>query len=283
MDGEVCSPRQLLPRERRVRVPGTNNFRDMGGYLTADGTKQTRWHRLYRSDNLAATAQNRDACVYLRDTLLVGCTIDLRSADERRMTPYQIAGVLTYRISIVMGTEIAASLQAAPEGVTEKLAESLMLESYQKFVQSGTAELAQFFRLLVQRGPAHSGSESIVFHCRAGKDRTGMCAALLLIVLGVPRATVYDDYLATNAHYERPPTAGVEAALHTEVDSGAVSALFQAQLVYLTAALDVIELEHGSVHAYMRDVLGVSDADVAALQSVYLEDAEPRVETGSNP
>lgn len=260
-----------LPRERRVAVPGTRNFRDMGGYVTEDGTKRTRWHRLYRADHLAKAAKDSAACSFLRDQLHVTCAVDLRSVNERTQQPYSIAAVTVYRVPMLAGGDLLQRVQDVPE-LTEGIVEKLMCDVYGQFVVDAKAEFERFFKLLVDKAKAQPCEEAIVFHCKAGKDRTGVCAALLLLALGVPLETVYEDFLLTNEYYEAPPLKAVKTVVNGEIQPGAVSALFQARRSYLERALDTICQQYQDVPTYMRQALMLSEQDICLLKEAYLEE-----------
>ena len=107
----------------------------------------------------------------------------------------------------------------------------------------------------------------IVFHCTAGKDRTGFAAALILLTLGVPRNVVMHDYLLTNALYQRPPGMGSHAP--EEV----LRVLWRVQEEFLDAALHMVDNDFGGLQAYLVDVLGVDAAAQKELAGRYLQAA----------
>ena len=105
----------------------------------------------------------------------------------------------------------------------------------------------------------------LVFHCTAGKDRTGFAAALLLSMLGVPWETIVEDYLLTNAvwtgHVGRYP----------ELDAATRAALVEARLDYLEAAFAAMRREHGALETFCESMLGVDGACVARLRTELTE------------
>jgi protein-tyrosine phosphatase len=105
-----------------------------------------------------------------------------------------------------------------------------------------------------------------VFHCTAGKDRTGFAAALLLEALGVPRDIILQDYLLTNDFYQIP-TAN-PADLPPEV----MNVLWRVQANFLDAAFEVVEADFGSVPRYLKEALGLDAQAQERLVALYLQD-----------
>ena len=106
-------------------------------------------------------------------------------------------------------------------------------------------------------------------HCTAGKDRTGFASALVLLTLGVPRETVFADYLLTNHYRERFQRlvmrwAPVVSLFRTRADD--VRPLLEARRAYLETSLDAMEELHGSVDGYLEKALGVDASLRAALE-----------------
>ena len=124
-----------------------------------------------------------------------------------------------------------------------------------------------FRTILDRRIKGHGGpaGERLIVHCTAGKDRAGTAAAMLLTALGVSRETVFEDYLLTNAYWDR---GGREKP---GMDDETVAAIFSAREQYLSAAFGAIEARHGDVETYLSDFLGLTDADREALRDACLD------------
>jgi protein-tyrosine phosphatase len=118
-----------------------------------------------------------------------------------------------------------------------------------------------------------AGEVPLVFNCAAGKDRAGTAAALILSALGVPRETVVDDYVLTNR------VVDLEAIFMdrrrrnelTDQSRGVVTAILKADPSYLHAALDAVEEKHGSIAAYLRDALGITEEALFTMRQSLLE------------
>ena len=243
---------------RSVPLAGASNFRDLGGYQGRDG-RTVKWRRLFRSDHLAAlTPQDQDTLARLG----VARSIDFRGQAESAAHAYRLPGV-DYRHLVIEPTVIqrALELQRAGQHLTAQDAVALMQATYRGFVRESAPRFAELFRLLL------ASDTPTVFHCTAGKDRTGFAAALILLTLGVPRDVVMHDYLLTNTLYQRPPGMGSHAP--EEV----LRVLWRVQEEFLDAALHMVDNDFGGLQAYLVDVLGVDAAAQKELAGRYLQTA----------
>ncbi len=238
-------------------LEGASNFRDLGGYTGAGG-RTVRWRRLYRSDHLGSlTPQDVDALRALR----VARVCDLRGVSEREGAACLIDGATVHSLPIEPTiVQRLGALLAAGESPGEAETVALMQQTYRGFVQNNAARFAALFGHLLEPG------EPLVFHCTAGKDRTGFAAALLLSSLGVAQDTILEDYLLTNAHLK---PGGGSRALPPEM----AAVLFRVQEPFLAAAFDAVQQAHGSLENYMQQALGVGPAERERLRELYLEPA----------
>jgi protein-tyrosine phosphatase len=237
-------------------LQGASNFRDVGGYLTADG-RRVRRGQVFRSDHLAGLT---DADVARLQALGVGHSLDFRGEAECQATPYDIAGVR--RVALTIEPTVIARMQAlVAQGIVPSTEETveLMRETYRDFVNHNAGTYGRFLKHLL----AHPTPQ--VFHCTAGKDRTGFAAALLLSALGVDRPTIEQDYLLTNQLYRRD--ARLEGKGHPHV----MQVLWQVQPEFLHAAFEVIDAQHGGMQDYLHGAIGLSPQELAELQRMLLE------------
>lgn len=216
---------------RRLPLTGVANFRDLGGYRTADG-HYTRWGLMFRSGNLAKLTEKDLA--YL-SPLGIRLVCDFRLDFERKAAPTAWTGDGAPEILLLpMDT-----YSNVPPGADLTLR---MTTVYSQFPIASAPEMKQGFLRLVK------GDLPALVHCSAGKDRTGMFVAFLLTALGVPRDVVIQDFLLSN-QYLTP----------TSVNADWLNIAFQ------TVA------KSGSFDDYLRNVIGLSDSDLAALRSRLLE------------
>ena len=243
---------------RSLPLSGASNFRDLGGYA-GHGGRTVKWRHLFRSDHLASLTPQDQA---LLTQLGITRAVDFRGQAESAAYAYALPGV-AYHHLVIEPTVVqrAFALQKAGRQITPQDAVALMQETYRGFVHDNAPRFATLFRLLLdedQRAP-------LVFHCTAGKDRTGFAAALILLALGVPRDVVMQDYLLTNSLYRRPEGMGSHAP--DEV----LSVIWRVQEDFLNAALHKVDTDFGGVQAYLVDVLGVDAAAQKELAGRYLQ------------
>lgn len=246
---------------RTLNLAGASNFRDLGGYAGEDG-RVVRWRRLFRSDHLAAlTAQDTLALAGLGVTR----TLDFRGDAERAAQAYALPNVRYHALSIEPTVvQRAKEMALAGEEMTAPVAVRLMQDTYRAFVANNARQYAELFEHLLEN------DAPLVFHCTAGKDRTGFAAALILMALGVPRSVVMEDYLLTNGLYQRP-TSLVTGSAPEEV----LNVIWRVQEDFLDAALDAVDADYGGLDRYLSDQLSVGNAERARLKQLYLE---PRVQ-----
>ena len=245
------------PPPRTIALSGASNFRDLGGYA-GHGGRALKWRHLFRADHLAALTPDDLAQL---GALGIARSADFRGASERAAQAYALPGVATHTLAIEP-TLIQQALQQLQPGqdFTAAQAVQLMHGTYRSFVTDNAPRFAQLFELLLD------SNTPLVFHCTAGKDRTGFAAALILLALGVPRPVVMQDYLLTNALY-RPPQEWGDAS---SVPAG-LQVLWRVQEDFLEAALHSVDTEYGGMAAYMERVLKLNAAAQKRLASLYLE------------
>ncbi len=240
-------------------LQGASNFRDLGGYRNAGG-RRVRRGQVFRSDHLAGLTPEDHLKL---QALGVRHSLDFRGKGEFTLTPYAIPGV--QRLALPIEPTVIARMQAlVAQGVVPTTEETvdLMRETYRDFVNRNADTFGLFLKhLLEQPNPQ-------VFHCTAGKDRTGFAAALLLSALGVDRATIEHDYLLTNQLYKRDTR--LEGQGHPHV----MKVLWQVQPEFLQAAFDAVDAQHGGMRNYLHGAIGLTPQETTALQQLLLEDED---------
>jgi protein-tyrosine phosphatase len=113
----------------------------------------------------------------------------------------------------------------------------------------------------------------VLFHCAAGKDRTGFAAAIILRILGVPHEIVVEDYLLTNQYFlpTHQPGLTMLRLMKGGAASAAVRGFMEARPEYLAAAFSTIFREHGSFEEYIYKALDLTMHDTERLRALYLE------------
>jgi protein-tyrosine phosphatase len=239
------------PHQRLLPLEGGRNFRDLGGYRAQDG-RHVKWGLLFRSGAQPVNWPSGAAPRLL--------------FDDYRL---DMAGMMP---------------KGPPSGWTEADARAAFTASYPRMLGQFNGQYRRMFAELL------AGHAPLAFNCSAGKDRTGIAAALILTALGVPRQTVIDDYMLTNnyldaakmlAHGPAPANMGPgrpekeaggdPAAALKGLPPGVVRAFLAADPAYIEAALAVLDRHSGGPEGYLRDELGLKRADILRLRTLYLE------------
>lgn len=246
-------PRRVLPLEGGV------NFRDLGGYRTADG-RVTKWEVLYRAGSPAGLTA-KDQAELARRGIRTVC--DLRASEERKAepNPYVAANAEVTYWTRDYAAEAGDLMQVlgAPDASAAK-SRAAMIGLYRALPEAHAESFRQMFAFLA------AGKVPLAFNCSAGKDRTGTAAALVLTLLGVPRETVVADYALSDdlVDYmakldEDGAREGPYAAL-ARLPREVVAPLLASDPAYIEAALDAMAAKHGSVELFIERELGVTPA-----------------------
>ncbi|WP_051549284.1 tyrosine-protein phosphatase [Nocardioides sp. URHA0032] len=243
-----------------LRLASADNFRDVAGtgsgHPTRDGGRVRRGV-FYRSNELQLT----DADATALADLGIAAIHDLRSTPEVEAHPdVTVPGAAWHHV------EVSGIPMAMVEGLHDTAAaECVMREVYDAFVRSAGAR-ASYARLLTALA---TGELPQLFHCTAGKDRTGWAAVLLLEIAGVDRGTILADYLLTNE--VSSATRDKYLALIAEHLGPDKVAVYEPTMIvepgYLQAAYDAVEADYGSVEGYLRDGLGLDQSLLDALRA----------------
>lgn len=246
---------QALDSGTRVyHLDGAPNFRDFGGYTTADG-RQVRWGALFRSNQPAAmTAGDYRRII----PLSLATVVDFRTIDERQVAPTQWQGEPSPRIIVLpMGEtpalkELDPLIEAALAAGDLRQMHEVAIETYRRVPVEYAREYGQLLRSL-----ATPDDMPLLIHCHAGKDRTGLGAALILSLLGVPRETIMVDYLLSN-----------DLLLSEDDGRSEIETMYwSVHRAWLEASFESIEARYGSVDHYIEIALGVDPATRARIRS----------------
>ena len=235
--------------QRHLRLTGAYNVRDLGGYRIPGGGL-TQWGRVLRADGLQRLdAADMDLLV-ARGLVTV---IDLRRAGELHEAPNPFA-----RHDRVAYHHVSLFDRLAPLEMIG--ADNLLLDLYKTALRERGAEFAGVMRII-----AEAPEGAVLFHCAAGKDRTGLIAALLLLVAGVDQEDIVADYALTGSLIE-PLVAGfIETARLRGLDVAGYRRLLTCEPQTMVATLVELETAHGGVEAYLGSV-GIDRATVDRLR-----------------
>ncbi|WP_371479900.1 tyrosine-protein phosphatase [Kitasatospora sp. NBC_00315] len=244
----------LIVADRSLHLASAPNFRDAGGYRTADG----RWVRMgvvYRSGDLSRLT-DQDLAKLRR----LGLTevFDLRTPGEQKAAPDRVpAGATTVDANVLGAADTGAFDVTGPEAAVRAMTDA---ERTMVSADSARAAYRSVLVALVERN-----DEGVLYHCTAGKDRTGWASAALLTALGVPRDTVEADYLASNT-YRAAENAATLAQLPPAYQA-VYKPLLEVRPEYLEAGFDEVRQKFGSFDAYLKSGLGLDQRDQRDLRS----------------
>lgn len=263
----TSTPTSLLSScPQRLPLEGAVNFRDLGAYSTADGHRLTKG-RVFRSDHLSRLTAG-DQAILANLHLKLVC--DFRTSREQQLAPDRLPADGSIRLVPLpvqaAGFDPATVIERLRGGDASWLSMGFFVELYRRYLDEFGPVWGEVLRLA-----ARPENLPLVFHCTGGKDRTGICAALLLLALGVPEETVMRDHDLSNlCNAPRlPPLYAEFAALGYGPEQ--VAPYLQAPAEPLAAMLEHLKGKYGTVEAYLQTKAGLDDATLRALRAGLLE------------
>ena len=250
------------------------NLRDLGGYETRDG-KTVKHGLVYRSNQLSGISPE--------DMLKLGAlglqgAYDLRTTPERETRPEELPPGVDYIVVDVLADSPSAGpaqlekLMADPKVANVELGdgkvEAAFEASYREFISLPSAQ-REFGKMFVALG--NRQEVPALFHCTTGKDRTGWAAAAFLTLMGVPKETVYEDYLRSNDYILPAYQQAIDGFVAAGGDAEIPKAILGVKKEYLDAAYDEMETEYGSIEQYFSKALGIDADQQQALRASYLK------------
>ena len=271
----------VTAEEQTINMSTISNARELGGYNTTDG-KTVREGVLLRTAVL--TDVSREELDVLIGQYNLAAIIDLRASYELAEEPEPVVdGVAQYNFRIMDEQLMAARAASISDLLKDPNADPVkrmlaILESglisdqmYVEFLQGETGKegFRDFFRVLLEMP---EGS-AVLWHCTNGKDRTGVAAMLLLGVLNVDEETIMADYMLTNVFFEAEISAMRQKLGAYIQDEDMLDELMVTgrgvYAPYMQNAIDYIKANYGDIPGYVKAELGLTDADIAKLQSLY--------------
>ena len=246
---------RIVLSEQSIGLVSVMNARELGGYINTDGLRIKRG-KLIRSGQLSGIVKaDIDILTQKYD---LGTIIDLRTQQEATDLPDpRFGGIRYYNYPVT--DECETSEPGFSTGGDTELYYSLMCGSaarnaYRRF----------FERLLI------GGDKAVLFHSVYGKDRAGVAAALLLVLLDIPEETVIGDYLLTNKANARTIRSGEDNA-PVPAYPGGVQLPENVYAHSLEYALAGVSVEYGSVKDYIKEIARLSEKEINELKHKYLE------------
>lgn len=259
---------QQIP-DRRVLLASAANMRDLGGLPLSGGTFASG--QVFRSASLASLSPaDRQALTELRVTQVY----DLRTEEERgaqpdllpdsaRLQPLDVLADATSSVAATIG-----KIRTEPESMNDILSnggiQQMLVESYRDFIRLPSAMLA--YRELFLGLSDRERTGAALFHCTAGKDRTGWAAAALLMLLGASDEAIQSDYLQTNDDWLPTLEPLITSSAAKGVDPELLRDALGVRLSYLDATREQLHDRYGSVEDYFASGLQLSTETIDALR-----------------
>jgi len=263
--------------ERHIALDGQPNFRDLGGYETTDG-RTVIWGQVYRSGEFphltdADVEKLRDLEIRSVVNFLLPEEIKMNGRDRLpdgvREVPQPIRGERAAELTMVAQNAIKSA-------DFDKIPPEMNPEFHRLLLDEGRDQYAALLR-----EAADPVNRPLVFHCSHGVHRTGTATAILLSALGVPWETIREDYLLTNEYRAdqvraklvkiRQQAAKTRGVSEEEVDMTNVEAFYILDGSYIDGTLERAVEEYGSMEAYIRDGLGISNEEILELRNQLLQ------------
>ena len=252
-------------RTRRGGASRSRNFRDLGGYPTRDG-RRVRWGQLFRADSLAELS---DGDIAYLARLGLARVIDLRGDAEVGERPNRLAGREGFAyVQLPIGEgdlspqEWARKFEAGEFGEIDA---SWLVRGYQRTLDERAHRVGAVLKALA------AAPTPAVFHCTAGKDRTGIVSALLLLALEVPREIVVGDYSLTALYTGNRIPAADQWFAERGVDPERAAHILSSRREAMEATLAHLDANHGGPERFVRERADVSEREIGALREWLIE------------
>jgi protein-tyrosine phosphatase len=257
---DVVESQQRQATEREVALEGAINFRDLGGYATTD-YRSISMGRLYRAGDIS---QLTDADMEELKRRKIYTVVDFRGEEESAEAPDRLLPGADY-LPLPAGSGNITDFAAFADGHASGTDAMVAFYSDVSFFKE---KYRPFFRKLLML----PDTSAIVFHCSAGKDRTGIAAALLLYALDIPMETILSDYVATN-YYRRDENEKMINFLVNEhgVDRKMATEIMDANPLYLESAFNALKRQYGTIDLFLYRELGINEAAKSRLREKFLQ------------
>jgi protein-tyrosine phosphatase len=276
---ETTTPETAIPSkpERHIALEGQHNFRDLGGYKTANG-QTVKWGEVYRSGELPRLT---DEDVAKLEALELATVVNFLLPEEiERKGPDRLPEGTREILRPISGDQAAQQTMMVTDAIKsaefDKVPPEINPEFHRWLMDEGRDVYAGLLRDAVD--PAN---RPMAFHCSHGIHRTGTATAILLSALGVPWETVREDYLLSNEYRKEEVEHELERIRQgaakklgvppEEVDMTNVEAFYVLDGAYIDGALEWAVGEYGSMEGYLSEGLGLTDEEIETLRSELLE------------
>ena len=254
----------LTVANRHIYFKEVVNFRDIGGLKTTEG-KTVKWGKIFRSDNLS----NLKASEFSKfNDLNIKTVFDLRTSHEIKGKEDNLPMDTEYIHfpTLEDNEDLLSKMRARVINgeVSDKQSLNLMLDLYRSVISDNIPSLKKLIHQIVD------SNDAVLYHCSAGKDRTGVVTALLLSILKVDRETITQEYMLSN-YYRRAKLekiirkVKVAKLVKTRIELQAIQNFMSVDECYLNAAFTEIDTKYGGIDQFIQNQLGIDDVQRALI------------------
>ncbi|MET3536337.1 tyrosine-protein phosphatase [Chryseobacterium limigenitum] len=244
--------------ENPIKIKKVNNFRTVKNIKNSEG-KILKEGKFYRSGNLYKL---KNSSFNELEKLGIKEIIDLRNAKEIGDKPDNLPENIVYKKYSAFedqGDQLSQAKKLVLKGkVNASDADKRMLDFYREYVTENPEIIKKIINEILE------SDQPILYHCTAGKDRTGIITALILSILKFDKETIYNDYLLSNNYREKLILKRLHLAdnlhfIYPKMDLKVLEKLSWIESNYLDAAFDEIDKKYGSIDFYIQNVLQISE------------------------
>ncbi len=243
---------RMVTAERRVPLEGAVNFRDIGGYKTRDG-REVKWGKVFRADGLVRLTEKDHL---MMKQIGIERVFDFRTPAEVSEAPDKLPedGSITHvNLPVTHGKfDFVDAMARLKQGDASWLTPDFMVNGYIRNIEEFASVWGEVINCV-----ADSEGQAQLFHCTGGKDRTGTCAALILLMLDVDEETVVQDHQLSNIYIAGMLTKILKLIESYGVDPDKLVPYLTAPLECIHAVLDHIRNKYGSASDYLEKKAGV--------------------------
>ncbi len=249
--------------ERRINMAGTPNFRDLGGLKTQRG-RTVKWGVLFRSGDLG---QLTDQDLLVVKKLNIKDVVDFRTTSEIKQSPDKYpSDYAIHRIEAPIGQSNGNNMAGIMKVVMNPAATGPAVEQVFTEFYGTMALQAKDYQPLFDELLQNAPTDGLLFHCTAGKDRTGLAAALILSALGVPESTIIEEYYLSNRYTQNTLSKN---PMMKQMKPEIVAVLAGVKPAYIQMSLAKINEKYGSVNQMLEQELGITEAKRNQLVQLY--------------
>lgn len=258
----------LVVAQRIVPMIGSINFRDLGGYASADG-RRVQWGRLFRSGHMANLGADSVAQFTALD---IRSVCDFRTSEERASESRGLPGeprLEVLEITPGIGDRYFFNRLFAGTDQPQPVLDA-MHEMMRVLVTSAAPRYQRLFEVLMECAPG-----AVLINCSAGKERTGVASALVLTALGVPRATILKDFMLSQRYF--PYEAEIPRVITKydvkwplDVARPLITPLLETRESYLQSAFAAIDEHYGSGEGMLKTLYGLGPLELERLRAHYM-------------